>query len=127
MGEAGENPGEMRNPDGTWKPGNPYAFDGSKAGPGRPPKDAWLRELEQQLQNDPAKATLMAEEVYRIATAGDDDKVRLNALREIQDRIGGPVVRETKGELNIVTHAITLKDRAQPEPPQEEIPQYDDR
>lgn len=113
MSEPTGNVDETRNPDGTLRPGHPYRFtkENPRPGPGRPPKDAWLIELERMLEADPNKAKRMAEEVYRICVEGEDDKVRLAALDKVQDRIGGPVVKKVEAEHNIVEHSIELIDR----------------
>jgi hypothetical protein len=118
--EPTENVDETRNPDGTFRPGHPFRFTAEepRPGPGRPRKDAWVRELERLLEDDPGKGRAMAREVYRIATEGEDDKVRLAALKECQDRTGGPVVKQIELDVDarIETRAIMIMGAPQAAP-----------
>ena len=94
-------PYEGRNPDGRFAPGNnlgnPWGPDNPPPrSPGRPRKDAWVRNLEQRLRSDERIGTALADRLIKIALKGRDNDA-LRAIQEVQDRVGGPLKLRVDG------------------------------
>jgi hypothetical protein len=94
-------PLEGREPDGRFAPGNtlgiPFGPDNPPPkSPGRPPKGAWVRQLEQRLRSDPRISQALADRLLRIALKGRDGEA-LRAIQEIEDRTGGPLKLRVDG------------------------------
>ena len=104
--DEGDSPGQPgvipRNPDGTFPKGyRPHNLWGTPGNPppkngGRPPKDAYIRELEAELQGNPDMRRALARRLLKTALQGRDGD-SLRALQAIQDRIGGPVAVKIEG------------------------------
>ncbi len=95
-------PTEGRTPDGRFAPGNqlgtPFGPDNPPPkSPGRPPKDAWLHELEQRLE-DPRMRQALADKLLKIALKGGE-RAFLQAIDMIQSRVGGPVTQRIEAEV----------------------------
>ena len=86
-------PGKSGSPETKWGPSNP-----PPRSPGRPKKDAWLRELEGRLE-DPRIRQALADRLLKVALRGSE-KAALTALAMVQDRTGGPVVKRLAAELD---------------------------
>ncbi len=65
--------------------------------PGRPPRDAWLKELEQRLE-DPRMRQALADKLLKIALKGGE-RASLQAIDMIQSRVGGPVTQRIEAEV----------------------------
>lgn len=85
-----------------FQPGNP-------GGPGAPKKDAWVKALEKRLEDENLRDDL-ANALIELAMS-PKSKDRMAALKEIQDRVGGPVVKKVEAEVTaVVPHTVTLID-----------------
>jgi hypothetical protein len=94
-------PHEGRQPDGRFAPGNnlgnPWGPDNPPPkSPGRPRKDAWVRQLEQRLKSDDRIGVALADRLIKIALKGRDND-SLRAIQEVQDRVGGPLKLRVDG------------------------------
>lgn len=85
-------PGSSGSPETKWGPGNP-----PPKSPGRPRKDAWLAELGDRL-DDPRIRKALADRLLKIALKGGE-RAALAAIGQIQDRVGGPVVKRIDAEV----------------------------
>lgn len=87
-------PGHCGNPATMWGPDCP-----PPKSPGRPPKDAWVRELEERLK-DPRVRQALADRLLKTALKGTE-RASLQAIDLIQDRVGGPVMRGIAAQLDL--------------------------
>jgi hypothetical protein len=122
---TGNAPLEGRRPDGRFAPGNtlgiPFGPDNPPPkSPGRPRKDAWVKELEARLEEKPELRQALADVLLKTALKGSE-RARLRALDMIEDRVGGPVLHRVGAEVQVVPHSIELIDRRRsPDPSREE-------
>lgn len=122
---TGNAPLEGRRRDGRFAPGNtlgiPFGPDNPPPkSPGRPRKDAWIKELEARLEEKPELRQALADVLLKTALKGSE-RARLRALDMIEDRVGGPVLRRVETDVQIVPHSIELIDRRRgPNPTREE-------
>jgi hypothetical protein len=94
-------PLEGRQPDGRFAPGNQLGHlwgpdNPPPKSPGRPRKDAWVKQLEQRLRSDPRISQALADRLIKIALKGRDGE-SLRAIQEIEDRTGGPLKLRVDG------------------------------
>lgn len=96
--------GEHRDRSGRFTAGNP--------GGGRKHcKVSILAEVKRILRKEPWKAEQIANNLVDKAMKGDDHRVMLWFIKEVIDRIDGPVQRNMTVNLPVVDEGITLAER----------------